>query len=486
MSDFLKKQGLLLAIVIAALYFPIFWKATLQPLTIWDEARVGVNALEIRDFKTSVVPHYEGKPDMFSLKPPLVPILERIAMGFVGYNVLGVRLPSLVAIIGICALFIGFCYRRYGSIWPGIIAALALCTAPGFMRDHAARTGDYDAVLTLFMTAYCLTYFQYLENSRQKKYLYLAAAALVFAILTKGIAALIPLPGLLIYTLIAKKAKYVFSRRHFYLLAATGIVTVGAFYGIREYYSPGYLSVVVQGEIMTVPTEPIGGHSEPWWFYFKSTLSEGFTYLSLFALIGFIAGFRGRFRDSLIPYLFAYSASYFLVITLSATKTSWYDVPLYPAIALAAGVFIYKMIAIVTRQSKYENAVFMLSTLLLFTYPYVEILRRHANVPPVTWDLMKYGDYMEKLKLEQPNIPAYTVLGKSYNPHSLFYAEAYTKSGFKTPHKNVREILSPGELVLCCERAAIEEMKARYDISIIDSEDPCVLVRIVSDKQAKH
>jgi 4-amino-4-deoxy-L-arabinose transferase-like glycosyltransferase len=482
MSAFLKKNGLLLIVVIAVLYFPIFWQLPKSPLSIWDEARVGVSALEINGFRTAVVPHYEGSPDMFSLKPALLPFLQRVCMEIVGYNVLGVRLPSALATFGICLLFLGFCYKRYGSLWPGIISSLVISTTPGFIRDHIALTGDYDALLAFFMTAYSIFYFSFTENPERKTNLYLAGIALILGVLTKGIAALIPLPGLLIYTLLTKKQSLLFRNKHFYFLILIFILVVGAVYGLREYYTPGYLKLVFEGELLTVPTVPVAEHSGPWWYYIDVTLWTGFGYFTAWFLLGIISGFAWPSRDRIFAFLLAYLACFFIILSISATKTPWYDAPFYPLAALAAGIFIYKVLvyfsARVDAESGSNMAFMSLCVVILFAIPYQNILRARFNVLPSDWDMLKYQPYMEKMKRDRPNL-TYTVLGRDYNPQLLFFAEAYAKSGMAVTHKNIRDSLLPGETVLCCERGAVDNLKKTYRFTTIHEADPCVLVKII-------
>jgi 4-amino-4-deoxy-L-arabinose transferase-like glycosyltransferase len=482
MISFFKKHGLALLVLIGILYFPIFWQLPKMPLSIWDEARVGVNALEIDGFKKMIAPHYGAIPDMFSLKPPLLPVLQRICMEIIGYDVLGVRLPSALATFGICILFIGFCYRKYGTLWPGTIASLVIVTTPGFMRDHIAWTGDYDALLCFFMTAYTLFYFAYLKNPSKKRNLYFAGAAIIFGVLTKGVAALIPLPGLLIYTLLNRKAAAVFRSRDFYVLVAFFVLIVGAVYGLREYYTLGYLELVFEGELLTVPTVPVAEHHGPWWYYVDVTLFTGFSYFTASLLMGIISGFKGPFRDKLLPFLLAYLASYFIVISAAATKTLWYDAPFYPIAALAAGIFIYKILTYFVSylaDTGPRNTVYMFGfTALIFLAPYQNILRYHWNMPHSDWDMLKYEDYMKKLRREKPELNTYTVVGKGYNPQMLFFTEAFRKDGMALSIKNVRETLTPGETVLCCEQGAIDDLKKTYRFTYIHKADPCMLVKI--------
>ena len=75
----------------------------------------------------------------------------------IGVNETAIRLPSAFAALftGLLLLWFFLKYRR--DFWAGFSAVLVLVTTQGYVDFHAARTGDCDALLTLFMTASCLT-----------------------------------------------------------------------------------------------------------------------------------------------------------------------------------------------------------------------------------------------------------------------------------------------------------------------------------------
>ncbi|MBJ6109715.1 hypothetical protein JAO73_11875 [Hymenobacter sp. BT523] len=97
---------------------------------MWDEARLAVNATEILQSGDWLITRYDGQPDLWNTKPPLF-------------------------------------------IW----------LQAGFNGTHVARFGDYDAVLTLALTATALQWYRY-AHDRQTKQLWRGAAWLGLALLT--------------------------------------------------------------------------------------------------------------------------------------------------------------------------------------------------------------------------------------------------------------------------------------------------------------
>jgi len=56
----------------AVVYFPLFLHLENLPLRIWDEARLAVSAYEMSHNGNYIVVHFDGKPEMWSTKPPLM------------------------------------------------------------------------------------------------------------------------------------------------------------------------------------------------------------------------------------------------------------------------------------------------------------------------------------------------------------------------------------------------------------------------------
>nr|MBP7850947.1 glycosyltransferase family 39 protein [Lentimicrobiaceae bacterium] len=137
---------LLLLLLLGLLYFPLFHHIAQLPLRIWDEARLAHNAYEMYKEGHVLVPHFEGKPDMWNLKPPFLVWMQAAFMHMLGPGELAVRLPSALAGLLTCLSLFFFFERRLSMPWAGFMAAMVLVTTQGFVHQHATRTGDYDAM----------------------------------------------------------------------------------------------------------------------------------------------------------------------------------------------------------------------------------------------------------------------------------------------------------------------------------------------------
>jgi len=141
------------------------------------------------------------------------------------------------------------------------------CYQYGYITVHCARTGDYDSMLIFFIVAYCLSFFNFLESG-QNKWIYLTATAIILAVLTKGIAGVMFLPGLLILVFVQKKQKQVAKNKHLYFATAIALFFSVGWFILREIAEPGYLDAVWKNDMGGRYTEVIEHHEQPFAYYF--------------------------------------------------------------------------------------------------------------------------------------------------------------------------------------------------------------------------
>ncbi|HON53104.1 MAG TPA: glycosyltransferase family 39 protein [Bacteroidales bacterium] len=201
------QKSLKYLIILGLMYMPIFGHLDTLPIRIWDESRLAINSYEMLQNRDYIVTHYDGKPDMWNTKPPLLIWIQVLFMKMFGVNEFSVRLPSAIAAFLTCITILFFSVRYLTNFWFGFIAVFVLMTSHGYINIHATRTGDYDALLTLFTTLSGLLFFVYCEKQNYK-YLYLFFLFTALAVLTKSITGLLFLPAIFLYSIILTKGKY--------------------------------------------------------------------------------------------------------------------------------------------------------------------------------------------------------------------------------------------------------------------------------------
>lgn len=304
-----------------------------QPLQYWDESRLALNALGIGLHHDALVMYYGKFPDTLNTKPPLVPNLQALAYAVFGVSVWALRLPAAVAALLTAAVLLLFAWRAQGRLGAGILAAVALATMPGFNGVHVAHTGDYDAPLALLTVGYCLAGYRYLQQPR-RRWLLLFGSALAGALLVKCSAALLPLPGLLLYAWWHAPARLRDRRARQALAAAFGPLLL--FYILREIAYPGYLHFTLFYDWAGAAALPLTGPT-PWWFYFPILLRGLGWWSGALVLGGGLALALSRGLPPLARFGLWQAAALLLVGIITQTRMPWYITHAYPLLALAIG-----------------------------------------------------------------------------------------------------------------------------------------------------
>lgn len=332
--------GMVLAILAA---IPLFLHLGTPPIQIWDESRLATNAVEMAQNGDWITTHFNGKPDLWNTKPPLMIWLQVACIKTLGVNEWAIRFPAaLAALLTVLCLFL-FSKKVLNNGLPGFFAGLVLVSSLGYVTIHRTRTGDYDALLTFFITWYTLAYFAWTEKPNNKTLL-LFFVGLTLAVLTKSVAGLLMLPALFIYTIATGQLGNILKQKTTWLgVLAFGLV-VGGYYLLREHHNPGYIATVLRGEFKHGYLVPDDGHTIGFWFYFIDLLyAKGNLYWTIWACFAilFIPKGLGTPEKRLNTFLIIATVSFLVTISFGAHKHAWYDAPVYPIMALLVGCFLF-------------------------------------------------------------------------------------------------------------------------------------------------
>lgn len=482
------RTGLLITILITAL--PLFSHLDSLPIQSWDEARVVTNALEMYQGRGNniLVPTYYGEPEMWNTKPPLLIWMQVLSMKIFGINELAVRLPTAFAAFFTCLLLYWFCARKLNKPLLGIIAAGMLTTSEGYIRVHGARTGDYDALLILFTTAYTLFYFLYLDT-RHKKYIYTAAGMLALGCLTKGVAALFFTPALFLFTLLFRRHYFVFKSKHFYISLGIFIFIGLGYYLLREHFNPGYLKAVWENELGGRYNDTLEDHVGNYWYYWDWIKSKGFEYWIVFFPVGVWLAFTSASKK--IRYFFLYVllliVVQFTIISTAQTKLNWYEMPIYPFLALFSAIPLFILLRVLFRfarkinSKKYVGFAFLL--LLLFFYsPYKNIIDFvESSIPPnVDVENMNMAIFLKDAKDGKHNIDGYKLVWDEFQPNLMWYVFAYMGK----PENVVRfsRELFPGDIAAVYKEGTRKYMEGLYTYKVVGNYHGVVIYRILTRK----
>ncbi len=189
----ISKNNVLLFIVLLAGIFLELWNIGNSPVEEWDEARRGINAIGMINHNDCLTYYFLDETDDFVNKPPLATWLISLNFRLFGYNVIALRLHSIIAVIFF--FFYTIKLVRLYKDWRFTLMVLSiLVTINGIIGFHVGRTGDTDSLLLLFTTAALYHFLKYWDFGDNKS-IYLSMLFAGLAFYSKGLAFLLILPG---------------------------------------------------------------------------------------------------------------------------------------------------------------------------------------------------------------------------------------------------------------------------------------------------
>jgi 4-amino-4-deoxy-L-arabinose transferase-like glycosyltransferase len=405
-------------------------------------------------------------------------------MKTIGVNELAVRLPSAFAAFFTCLALFLFVRRYFKDEWFALIAMLVLLTTNGFIHYHVSRTGDYDALLTLFTTVSSLFFFTYCET-KKPRHLYFFFITLTLGVLTKGIAGLLFAPALFLFCLFQKKLKLFLLNKHFY--SGIGILLffgVG-YYFLRDHYNPGYLKAIQENELGGRYLESQGNQSFDFWFYLDNLWDRQFRYWLLLVPGGLIAGWFSkdvrikRFTHFITLLIF----TFFLIVSAGKTRLEQYIAPLFPFLALAVALFLvnvfkmikqfraFRLMAELRSGSRllYINVFPHVFLLIVFFFPYQKVWDKTYNTKEDFWweeRFYEIGYFFQSTLKGRFDVNDKYLFYDGYNAHVLFYVYALQDRGVKTLQRFPYE-LKPGETLIVYQ----DEMKKLLQDNFIVSTE---------------
>ena len=436
-----RPETLLFLLTLGLAGFLLVFDLGRTPIQLWDESRTAVNTAEMDHSGRWLTTEFDGLPDLWNTKPPLLIWLQVLSLRLFGYSEWALRLPTALAGLGTLSLLYWFAARALRRPWAGLFASLVLVTSAGFLRLHVARTADYDTLLTFWQVLVWTCFYYYLE-SRQRRYLIWTVLALTAAVFTKSIAGLLGVPALLLYTIFRGRLGWVLRQPLVYALALLSLGSIAAFVYLREQAAPGYWEAILFNDLGgrflgLAPSNPtlindLKQHEGPWHTYLQLVWEGHFwPWLLFLPLAGWLI-WRSQEQEvrrvGLLAALFA--GGWLAVISSSAAKLDWYDAPMYPALALLVGLGLALALEWVGRQFRLSPSririLYAAGLVLFFLLPYKarvnELIGQRHNAAEVAPD-MRLGTYLRQLLHDEPQHQQLTVLyaGGYFAPLKWYY-----------------------------------------------------------------
>jgi len=479
--------GLLLVLLIL-----FAWNAGTPVLHIWDEARLAVNAAEMLRSGDWLITRYNGQPDLWNTKPPLLIWLQAASLYLLGYNMWAIRLPSILAALATAWLIYRFGRYTLDSRFAGTFAALILATSPGFNGTHVARFGDYDALLALCLTATALSWYQYSQR-RHTRQLWLGTFWFALALLTKSAAALLLLPAVAVYLLAQPAGRWVFWQGRTYTALAVACGPLVLFYGLREAAEPGYLAATWFNDWYGRLSQHIVTVNYPWWIYFQRLLFPGLlTWIPLLPMgiwLGTLAQPAAAPKHRFAQFASVFVLVFIVLISVARTRLTWYSAPVYPMAALLCALGLEHLIRQALTQWRWPRKVIGSVLVLALVLP-AGVLLHHEWArweTEQTDSTLHYGYQLPQLIRIHPQLGPFTILReKRHNAVLDFYVASLREQGVQpvtiTTFDSTAQQLHPHQQLLICAEPIHRYVRQHYYTQPLASVAPCAFIEILGCK----
>lgn len=469
------KKYIFPAILAALVYFPLFYNLDRLPLMQFDEARVAMSSYEMSENNNFLVVHYDGKPEMWSTKPPITNWAQVFFIKTLGLNILSVRLPSALAGFFTCILLWLFSVRYLKNRWIGFISVIVLVTSQGYIQRHVIRTADYDAMLVFFTTASSILYFLFLDTNNFK-YLRWFCLALALGVLTKAIAGLLLLPGLFVFTLFYYKKLAFFAKKKTYIALLYFFIPVLGYYLLREAFNPGYIQAAWYWDVAGRFNEHLTGEEPYFGYYIHLMRTEHFTHWFWISIAGIPLGLliKDKRINKGILFTACCALGFLVVVSKASTQMLWYEAPIYPFVALLAAAAIYWAVDVL--KALVSNLHFNILPYFLVVWlcfiPYKDSF--NSVSPPKfnnNWEdeAQALNFYLKNAYQTNRNLNGYSWVDDDwYNPYIYFQIKMFEKNKGQTITQKHLDSLNKGDTVIGFLNNIKPKIEAQYQTQVIE------------------
>ncbi|MDD5097799.1 MAG: glycosyltransferase family 39 protein, partial [Candidatus Omnitrophica bacterium] len=322
-----------------AYLFLMFGNGALS-LTNPDEVFYTQTAKEMIQHKTWMTPYLFDAPQFE--KPIFLYWLMRVSIGIFGLTPFAARFPcAFIAILGAIAVYL-LTLIAFKNDKKAFITSLILVSS-GFYIG-LSRSVFTDMIFSVFILFALLAfYWGYSYQSRKGWGVILFFASSALAVLAKGpLGIIIPFAVVCVFLFIKKDLKFLISKHSlwglllFLILALPWYILMEVKYGSvfnREFFYNDHFVRLIKAE------HP---ENDKWYFYPFTMVGTVFPW-SLYVLAGLILLFKNIRRkvSDFNIFLAIWIGAVLLIFQFAHSKLTSYIFPLYPALIIIAGDFIY-------------------------------------------------------------------------------------------------------------------------------------------------
>ncbi len=372
----MKKNNLVnLLILIGLAYLYLMFGSGILSLTNPDEVFYAQTTKEMIQNKSWMTPYLFGEPQFE--KPIFLYWLMRISFGIFGMTSFASRFsPALFGILGVIAVYflalIGFKNEK-----KAFISGLILLSSGFYIGlSRSVFTDLIFSVLILF--ALLAFYWGYAYPNRKGLGIILFFASSALAVLAKGpLGIIISASVVSVFLLIKKDLKFLFCKHAFWgllvfaALALPWYLLMELKYGAsfnREFFYNDHFVRLIKAEHL---------ENDRWYFYPFTMIGTVFPWC-FYTAIGIFYLFKNirRQADNFNIFLAVWIVAVLLIFQFARSKLTSYIFPLYPALIIIAGDFVYNSIS-----GQNKGRLFYFSSLIMSVFILIVSIGLVAALP---------------------------------------------------------------------------------------------------------
>lgn len=481
----------LFAIII---YIPLFLHLDNAPLYYWDESLFALRALYMAETGEylSNFNLFESLFNHLNTKPPLMTWVQAQFFKILGYNELALRLPIALSVVFLIYHYILFSINKLNNIKIGIFSTLVLITTTGFITIHGSRTGEHDAALSVFMMLSTLYFYKFTTSKIEKEKrinLFFFLLYLIISVLIKNLMGLLFIPGYIAYLIYKKTFLNTLKYTPIYLAILMFFTCIIAVLGYLEYSYSGFINRMWNYELLGRYSKTIENHNHSFLYYFYQMWNTDFSpwilYLPITLFI-IITKPTYKHRDFLI-YLSLSTLSFLIIVSYSKTKLEWYDMPIYPCLAMIVGIILSILYEVLkkwigqTHQILSQRIFPVYFMVGIFILPYQQIINQ-IYLPKTTEGKAQYAYMFKEISIKTPEFKTYNVCTDDHRYHATFYKEIYQKEKKADIQIIKFSELKEGDKVVVCVPEILEEVTKQYSYKVLIQKKNCVFIKILDIK----
>jgi 4-amino-4-deoxy-L-arabinose transferase-like glycosyltransferase len=317
-----------------------------------------------------------------------------------GISNFGVRFfPAVFGILGVLSVyFLG--WYGFKDEKKAFLSALVLMT--GVVYIGLARTVYTDMIFSIFILLSQVSfYWGYTSDNKKTPGILLFFAFSGLAVLTKGpLGLLMPFLTVAAFLAIEKNLKFIFCRASLWGILIFSLIAIPWYAFMIAKYGHSFTHEFFYNDHIRRILEAEHSSNDTWYFYPMAIVLCTFPWsLLTVASLVFIPQRLFKKDKSFHIFLGCWIVAVFLIFQFAHSKLVSYIFPLFPALALLTGDFVYEALSSVNR-SRILLIVFLASSLVLLAIPIGLI---------IAWD--KYSTYISSKIPVYATIAAFALLG---------------------------------------------------------------------------